>query len=101
MKLKNIACAAFVILLVSVFLGCTGKEQPEPAEKTGEMEKGMDMGKGMDMEQARNPIDRTVSGLDKAKAHQIIELSDGSVFLLEAKPVVKNVNGNAMFTGTV
>ncbi len=94
--MKNIAFTVLVILLVSIFLGCIGKEQPEPAQKTGGKE--MDMEKGMDMDKVQkiNSLYRGIAGLDKAKTSQIIELSEGSVLQLEAKPVIKNINGNSI-----
>lgn len=39
-------------------------------------------------------ISRDIEGLDLAKPFEIIELSDGDVFQLEAKPVEKEINGN-------
>ncbi|MFA4935249.1 MAG: multicopper oxidase family protein [Candidatus Methanoperedens sp.] len=96
---KNIQYIALVILLVLVFSGCAGKEQPEPAQKTEGMGKEMDMGKGMDMEpdaQEINPIDRATTGLADSEPSRIVEISNGSVFQLEAKPVVKSINGNTI-----
>lgn len=98
-KIKNIAYTVLVILLVSVFLGCVGKEQPEPAQKPEGMGKEMDMGKGMDMEhdaQEINSIDRATTGLANSEPSRIVEISNGSVFQLEAKPVVKSINDNTI-----
>lgn len=99
-KIKNIAYTVLVILFVSFFLGCAGKEQPEPAQKTDGMGKDMDGMMEKDIEtmhaQKINPIDRTTAGLDMAKMSQIIELPDGALFQLEAKPVVKNIDGNTI-----
>lgn len=99
-KIINIAYMVLVILLLSIFLGCIGKEQPESPQKTEGVEKGMGMEKGMDMERERtqkiNPIDRATAGLDAAKQSEIIELSNGAVFQLEAKPVIKNISGNTI-----
>lgn len=102
-KMKNIAYTLLVILLVSIFLGCIGREQTEPAQQTGgkamDTEKGMDMETGMDksMEKGKvqeiNPIDRNTAGLETATTSRIMELSEGSVFGLAAKPVIKNING--------
>lgn len=100
--MKNLAYTVLVILLVSLFLGCIGKEQPEPAQKTGakemDMEKGMDMETGMDKGKVQeiNPIDRSTAGLETAITSQITELSEGSVLQLAAKPIIKNINGNSI-----
>ena len=95
-KIKNIAYMALVILLVSIFLGCVTKEQPKTTQKNEGMGKEMEKGTGMEPAQKINFIDRNIAGLDKAKTSQIIELPDGAVFQLEAKPVVKSINGNAI-----
>ena len=39
-------------------------------------------------------IDRGLSGLTEAKNSQIVELKDGQVLQMEAKPVVKEIDGN-------
>ncbi len=40
------------------------------------------------------PIDRSISGLSEAKQSQIVELKDKQVLQIEAKPVVKEIDGN-------
>src|SRR3989338_3624306 len=39
-------------------------------------------------------IDRGLSGLTEAKNSQIVELKDGQILQMEAKPVVKEIDGN-------
>lgn len=41
-----------------------------------------------------NSISRTIKDLDNAQSSETVELSDGEVFQLEAKPVVKNIDDN-------
>lgn len=90
-KIKIGAYAALIIFLVSFFLGCINKESQSPVQQIDDMmKKDMDMGHA----QKINPIDRTTAGLGITKISQIIELSNGEVFQLEAKPVVKSVDGN-------
>ncbi len=95
-KITNIAYMVLVILLLSIFLGCIGKEQPESPQKTEGVEKGMGMDMDWERTQKINPIDRATAGLDAAKQSEIIELSNGAVFQLEAKPVIKNISGNTI-----
>jgi len=45
-------------------------------------------------ENVTDTLSRNIEGLDLAKTSDVIELSDGDFFKLEAKPVVKDIDGN-------
>ena len=80
-----------LILFISVFLGCVEKEPKLSQQRNDMTEQGMESEHGS---QKINSIDRNAAGLVNSEPSQIIELPDGGVFQLEAKPVVKNINGN-------
>ncbi|MCZ7397769.1 MAG: multicopper oxidase family protein [Candidatus Methanoperedens sp.] len=89
-NIKIISCMA-LILFISVFLGCVEKEPKLSQQRDDMTEQGMESEHGS---QKINSIDRNAAGLVNSEPSQIIELPDGGVFQLEAKPVVKNINGN-------
>ena len=80
-----------LILFISVFLGCVEKEPKLSQQRDDMTEQGMESEHGS---QKINSIDRNAAGLANSEPSRIIELPDGAVFQLEAKPVVKNINGN-------
>jgi len=43
---------------------------------------------------AANSIDRSIVGLDVAETSKTIELTEGAMFQLEAKPIAKRINGS-------
>ena len=93
---KNRPYIALVILLMLVFSGCVGKE---PAQDSGQQAGDMKQDMSMDMEhdaQKINSIDRATTGLANSEPSKIVEISNGSVFELEAKPVVKSINDNTI-----
>jgi len=55
---------------------------------------GISIPSSMDDEGVTDTLLRNIEGLDLAKTFDVIELSDGDFFKLEAKPVVKDIDGN-------
>ena len=55
---------------------------------------GISMPSLVDDESVTDTLSRNIEGLDLAKTFDVIELSDGDFFKLEAKPVVKDIDGN-------
>ena len=55
---------------------------------------GISIPSSVDDESVTDTLSRNIEGLDLAKTSDVIELSDGDFFKLEAKPVVKDVDGN-------
>ncbi len=55
---------------------------------------GISMPSSVDDEGVTDTLSRNIEGLDLAKTFDVIELSDGDFFKLEAKPVVKDIDGN-------
>ncbi len=55
---------------------------------------GISIPSSVDDESVTDTLSRNIEGLDLAKTSGVIELSDGDFFKLEAKPVVKDVDGN-------
>ncbi len=65
---------------------CKSEEYVNYIKKIPGMEK-------MEMQQIQS-IDRRVTGLEEAEKSQIVTLSNGETFNLEAKPVAKTIQGN-------
>lgn len=87
--MENKILAMLALLMVFLLASCTSNSKNSMMGN-----QMMDGGSASPGTAQISSFSRAIAGLDEAQESQIIEIKDGETYSLEAKPVVKEINGN-------